>query len=245
VRSVSKPVVNLLEAPEYSTGRQLLFGESFLELDVDPDTGYAFGQALDGPYVGYLAAEALEPTVAVTHRVDTMGAHVYFAADIKSRVLAELPFTARISARSETPEFMQIHTGGYIHKRQLVTVDHVEQDTIATALRFLGMPYLWGGDSNFGLDCSGLVHTCLRVAGYDCPRDSDQQQRLGRLLTPDEPLERGDLVFWEGHVALMCDSKTMVHSNGHHMAVVCEDFVQACARIADSGSGPVTNRRRV
>jgi cell wall-associated NlpC family hydrolase len=116
---------------------------------------------------------------------------------------------------------------------------------VATAERFAGAPYLWGGRSPAGLDCSALLQLARQSAGHDCPRDSDMQAALGRPLTPDEDFRRGDLVFWRGHVAILLDGARIVHANGHHMATVVEPLAQAVARIEAAGGGPVTRRARL
>jgi cell wall-associated NlpC family hydrolase len=119
-------------------------------------------------------------------------------------------------------------------------------DFVAEALRFIGVPYLWGGRSARGLDCSALVQLALLGTGRPCPRDSDMQAALvGDELAPDAELRRGDLVFWHGHVGILTEPGTLLHANGHHMAVALEPFAPAAARIAAAGGGPVTALRRI
>jgi len=112
-------------------------------------------------------------------------------------------------------------------------------DFVAVAERFVGTPYLWGGKSSIGIDCSGLAQVALNAAGTGCPRDSDlQQDGLGRALNPAEykQLQRGDLIYWKGHVAIVRDAGTIVHANAHHMATVVENTREAIARIKAAGS---------
>ena len=122
-----------------------------------------------------------------------------------------------------------------------------EADYAATAERLVGTPYLWGGRTSLGLDCSGLVQLCLENAGRACPRDADQQERaLGDTLPPGlDGLRRGDLVFWKGHVGLMLDADRLIHANGHHMAVAVEPLREAVERIAAKSFGALTSIRRL
>lgn len=246
LRSIAQPVTDLLSAPDGNLDRQLLFGDVFLELDVDPKTGFSFGQALDGKYVGYVDSKALGDAFWQTHLVTTFGAHVYEAPDLKSGMLHPLPFLSVLSVGEEENGFGRLEEGGYVPLQQVAPKSWNEPDYMATALRFLDVPYLWGGDSNWGLDCSGLVHAALRAAQIDCPRDSDQQEAyLGEPVENHHALKRGDLVFWKGHVGLMCDAETIVHANGHHMAVTRESFNDVCERIEKQYFGAVTSIKRI
>src|SRR5205085_4788795 len=129
--------------------------------------------------------------------------------------------------------------GWYLPRGHVGSLEAMEKDFVAVAERFVGTPYLWGGKSSLGIDCSGLVQISLNAAGTGCPRDSDMQQDgLGRALSPAEmnKLERGDMIFWKGHVAIVRDAGTIVHANAHHMATVVEGTHDAIARIKAAGS---------
>jgi cell wall-associated NlpC family hydrolase len=142
-----------------------------------------------------------------------------------------------------TGGYARLRGGGHVPRPHL---EPVASDWVAQAERFLGVPYLWGGRSARGLDCSALVQLALLAAGYEAPRDSDMQEALlGAELAADAPPRRGDLVFWTGHVGIMQDAETLLHANGHHMAVASEPFLPAAARIEAAGGGPVTMRRRI
>ncbi|MCP5088533.1 MAG: C40 family peptidase [Rhodobacteraceae bacterium] len=244
MKSVSVPVANLLGSVDGGLERQLLFGDAFLVLEEDSGNGLSFGQATDGGYVGYVEQNSLAPAISATHWVKTLGGHVYSVADFKSTPLLHLPFTARVAVRHDAGDFLELEPGGYIPKQQLAETNQVEPDFVTTAEKLLGTPYLWGGDSNSGLDCSGLVHICMRAAGKDCPRDSDLQgQFLGRPLEKNEPLKRGDLIFWQGHVGIMHSADKIVHANAYFMSVTLEKFVEVCERISAAQDGSCHYRR--
>jgi cell wall-associated NlpC family hydrolase len=129
-------------------------------------------------------------------------------------------------------------SGAYVPAAHLAPLDWHETDFVAVAERFLGTPYLWGGKTALGLDCSGLVQVALTACGVSCPRDSDMQEAvLGTAVAADlSTLKRGDLIFWKGHVAIVRDRNSLIHANAYHMAVAIEPIADAVARIRDAGS---------
>src|SRR6202023_3023919 len=157
-----------------------------------------------------------------------------------------LSFSAKVTVTREDGAFAVTRDGWCLPRRHLGSLDAVESDFVAVAEQFAGTPYLWGGKSSLGIDCSGLVQVSLNAAGTGCPRDSDMQQDgLGRALTSAESkkLQRGDLIFWKGHVAIARDAHTIVHANAHDMATVVENTHNAIARIEAAGSEVVAIKR--
>jgi cell wall-associated NlpC family hydrolase len=238
MRLVAASVANLLTGPSGALDRQLVHGEGFCVLEEAGD--FAFGFAVPSGFVGYVAVADLRDETEATHRVSTMGAHVYASRSIKTVPVMALPFGASVSAADQGDGFWRV-ADGYVPEQQIVPVAQLDMDTAATALRFLGVPYLWGGDSNFGIDCSGLVHAALCAAGRDCPRDSDQQEAF---FAQADGRQRGDLVFWKGHVGILVDADTIVHANGHHMATTVEPLDVVVARILAVEGKEITSIRR-
>lgn len=240
---VATPIADLLASPEGARDRQFLMGTRVLVLE--RRDGWAFVQRpLDG-YVGYLAEAALAPDVAPTHRVAAPATHLYPAANLKLREVALLSLGAQLTIVGQTERWAETDDGRFVPVMHLRPVITVERDPVTVAEAFLGTPYLWGGNSRNGIDCSGLVQAACCACGIACPADSDQQMaRLGRPLADDEVLRRGDLLFWKGHVALMSDTETILHANGAAMAVTHEPYVAAVARILAAGEGPVIARKR-
>lgn len=225
---------------------QLLFGEDFTAYEVDD--GWAWGQCAHDGYVGYVPVTDLmpDPGEKPTHRVAALRALIYPEPALKSRPIGAVPFGARVIVRG-APEggFAALDPGGYAPAPSLRPLAETEALWVATAERFVGAPYLWGGRSPEGFDCSGLIQIALSAAGKTCPRDSDQQlAAIGRETSPHS-LKRGDLAFWKGHVGLMTSPVMMLHANAHHMEVVEEPFETARARIAKSEYGELQAVRRL
>lgn len=242
--SVAQPVVNLLARPGGGLDRQLLFGAAVEVLEVD--NGFAFVRNPVDGYVGYVGASKIRAHVAPTHRIVSNAAQVYPRPDIKTVPFLTLPYLAEVAVDGWTAGFARLATGGNVPEQFLQSVSVLAGDPVATAERFLGAPYLWGGNSIWGLDCSGLVQAALRSAGLACPADSDlQQAATGTELSAEAAMQRGDLVFWSGHVGILRTPDTLLHANAHHMRVTAEPLAEVIARVADAGGGPVTARKRV
>lgn len=248
-RRVARPVCDLLAAPDGRRERQLTFGEGFLVLE--EAGGFAFGRALRDGFVGWIAEEALwAPETAATHRVSARLTNALGAPDFKAPgVELLLPHGAEVAVLATEGGWSRVLAPEgvlWIPARHLAPLGEAEADPVTVAELFLGVPYVWGGNSALGIDCSGLVQAGCRACHVPCPGDSDQQEaQLGRSLPPDEPLRRGDLLFWAGHVAWVADPATLLHANAHHMAVAFEPVEDAIARIAAQGDGPVTARKRI
>ena len=231
--------------------RELVLHEVFEALE-DRD-GWVFGYAARDGFVGYmrrdhLAEVAIRPTHVVSVRQSYLTPEPVLknAADMLPISLGSAFEVASVSEDGRWSEVVTQTGLAWVPTGHLRPVDQIEDDPVTVAERFLGTPYHWGGNSGFGIDCSGLVQAGLLACGIDCPGDSDlQEAALGDTLADDAPLRRGDLLFWKGHVAWVAGDTLLLHANSHHMAVAYEPADAAIARIARQGDGPVTRRARI
>jgi cell wall-associated NlpC family hydrolase len=244
--------------PEAGFETELVFGEP---VTVYERAGaWAWVQAdLDG-YVGYMIADALAPPLAApaTHVVRALATFLYPRPDIKTPPVVDLSIGSRVSVVETTERFVQLATGGFAVAHHLAPLSHFARDYVTVAERFVGTPYLWGGRSRHGVDCSGLIQIAMQAAGLECPRDSDMQAaEIGAAVAvPDvlaradaegalvEDMRRGDLLCWPGHVAVALDADMIVHANGHHMSTVIEPAIDAAVRIKKATGHGVTALRR-
>lgn len=240
--AVALPLADLEAAPGGARDRQVLLGEPLVVIERRGD--HAFVQMGKDGYCGWLAAGTIGPAVAPTHWVAAAGTHLYPEPRVQARAAAALPFGARLDVQDQDAKWARV-SGGFVPAMHLRRMGDWFHDPVAVAEQFLSTPYLWGGNSRDGIDCSGLVQAALTGCGRFCPGDSDLQAVLGTELAAGAPLHRGDLIFWKGHVALVAEPDLILHANGHSMDVRFEGLTTAMARIAGAGGGPVTARRRV
>lgn len=244
VAEIIEPIADVRREPAHEAplDTQALKGERVTVYDVSEE-GWAWGQLETDRYVGYLSANALGPVgPAPTHRVIVPRTFGFPAADIKLPPMIALPMGARIEILRETETFVIDHYGWHYPRSHVVPLSKRQPDFVAVAESLMHAPYLWGGKSSLGIDCSGLVQMALQLAGVPCPRDTYMQEQTGQPVALKD-LRRGDLVFWKGHVAIAQDAKTIIHANAHHMMVASEPLAEAVTRIKRAGSDIVAVKR--
>lgn len=250
---IVEPVVDLKAEPKADSGTQsqLLMGEGIRVFE--RRSGWCWIQADSDDYVGYIKESACEPgAITPTHRVVAPRTFLYPDADLRLPPVAALSAGSLLTVGDEAETrgtlYYRLSGGGAVVARHCLPIGEVSSmDYITIAEDFMETPYLWGGRSGFGIDCSGLVQLTLALAGLSAPRDSDMQAAgLGHEIDPGEnqsALRRGDFVFWSGHVGMMEDSTTLIHASGHTMSVTRESLDEATARITSQYGAPTFYRR--
>lgn len=236
--TAARTMVRKVPRADAEAGSELLLGEPFLAMEIDGE--WAWGYCGADRYVGYVSAAAVGPAVSPTHRVSAVSALLFSEPDIRSAHVAELALGARLTSQGRSGLFHTVD-GGFIHERHVTPIGRAARDWVDVARLFVGSPYLWGGRTRWGIDCSGLVQVALTAGGIAAPRDSDMQfEALGR--TADAP-QRGDLVFFPGHVGIMVDETDLLHANAFWMSTVVEPLATAAERSRRDGRPLIAVKR--
>lgn len=229
---ITAPLTDLCRSPNGPRDRQVLRGAQVRV--IDQQGSHAFVQTQADGYCGWLLAADLGPDHPVTHKISALATHLYSGPDLKSPDMMRLSHGSALSLGARSGDFLQSDCGLWVPITHVTPLSDAGSDPITVARQFLGVPYLWGGNSCWGIDCSGLVQASLLACAQPCPGDSDLQlAAFGAGLPLGTPVLRGDLLFWKGHVAWVSGPDTLLHATAFGMAVIEEPLQSACARIEE------------
>ena len=231
ITCIIEPRVALRAKPELTAGfiTEALLGNRVRVFEVKD--GWAWGQMEKDGYVGYIPLDTLSGIcLKTTHRVCVPATYIYPRADLKSQPATRIFLNSQLSVDEEVGDWVALAGGGFVYQSHICSANVFSPDPVAMAEQFISVPYLWGGCTHDGLDCSALVQQSYHACGLECPRDTDMiEQAIGE--TGHNSLQRGDLIFWDGHIGMMINAQKMIHTNAHHMRVCVESFDEAENRI--------------
>ena len=240
---VNVPFVDLLGSPDGKRNRQLIYGSKVKYFSAAK--GWAFIQNTYDNYVGYVPESTIASETQKTHIVTAPLAHVFMEPNIKSKNIEILPLASRVSGEVIENGFLETELG-WISVSQLKRKTELSKDPVEVSKLLQNAPYLWGGNTTLGIDCSGLIQISLLLCGIDCPGDSDQQMNtLGQNIDIGSPRKKGDIIFWKGHVAWALNERQILHANAYHMATVIEEANEAIERIKKQDNNNLIAHKRL
>ena len=239
--SVARALVDLLDHPHGRRDRQLVLGAEITV--IDRQGNFTFIQAKSDGYCGWVPSDAVGLPILPTHWIAAAASHAYTGPKVQAQEHFSLPIGARLVVSAEENRF-GLSQVGYVPLTHLRPINERLADPVSVAEGLLGVPYLWGGNSASGIDCSGLVQVAMTACGQPCPGDSDLQQQVGTAISEKTAPKRGDLLFWKGHVAMVVDDTRLIHANGHSMSVAYENIAECTARIKLQEGRDIIARRR-
>jgi cell wall-associated NlpC family hydrolase len=243
MRMCRSSVADIMDKPNGQRVSQLVHGELFLT--IENKNGYVFGATEKDGYCGYIRSDQLVDPIKPTHWVCVPATHLYPEPDLKVMTEGTLYLGSEVRIEFGEGTWARVSDEAWVPTSHLVPLSTRLSDPVSVADLFFGTPYLWGGSTRYGIDCSGMIQASWRACGLDCPRDSDMQEaEIGKVLDAGAPLQRGDLVFWKGHVGIMTNENTLLHANSYHMCAAQEPIDDAIQRIEASGGGAVTSIKR-
>lgn len=243
VYKVISPLADVREVPDTTAVRgkiesQLNMGELF---EVVEDLGdWVRGTCAHDGYPGFVEKKYLSREfAAATHVVTAQRSTIYRDDTMKSPIQHSVGMGAQLTVVEQGEKFAKLADGSYIPVQHIAPLTSRE-DFVAVAERLIETPYVWAGRSGLGTDCSGLVQISLARAGIKTERDCDQQENTVGCDASDQPRQRGDIVYFKGHVGIMVDDKNIIHANATHMKTCIEPLDVVTAR-----SGAITAIRRI
>ena len=238
LKQVITPVSDLRKKPDKMSEleTQCLLGENLILIEKKNDWGYCKCE-LDN-YYGWINLSELGEIDSSNYKINTLLTHVYSEPDMKSNILYCLHFNSKVSIIKKYQNWSKVSIGkndGYIFNRHITKLSNVDNNFVRTSKLFLNTPYLWGGKTCLGIDCSGLVQIVLHSAGIYIPRNTSEQQSFtSERLIEKKKVEDFCLIFWKGHVAISIEKNKIIHSNAYHMSVIIEPLDEAITRIKNS-----------
>ncbi len=226
--------------PNAALETQILYGERVKVIKHFKEWSYC--KSLEDNYEGWLVTKNLDKCTNLNYKVLKPISHLYSEPNIKSKIISFLYFNSKINVLSKTKNWCSIlydKKETFIFRKHIVDINKTYKDWVRLLVMFENTPYLWGGKSVNGIDCSGLVQLSLNFCGIQFPRNANEQ--CNENMYPNikiDKIKKGCLIFWDGHVGVGLNQKDIIHSNAFHLSVKIENFKKASDRIKKN-YGPI------
>ncbi len=237
-----EPFLNIYKLPNIRSEvtSQILYGERFKILS--KRKGWIKIKSLYDRYSGFIKNKTYVKELKISHKVSNIQANIFNKPNVKTK--KNLYFGSKLSAIEKRNGFVRFEKNQWVKLKDIKKITHKEKNFIKIFKLFLKTKYVWGGKTSKGIDCSALLQIFFYYNDVFYPRDTKDQIKYS-TKKKSKKFKKGDIIFWEGHVAICVNSKQLIHAYGPEKKVIIMPIKKTIKRILDTANLKVRKISRI